>query len=245
MPRVNNTRMPGGVTNAAPYQTLADYGAPDPSFAYENFHDFNRYAAADWTETIVGTGGVTATAAAGGAVTLTTSAGATDAVYMQEVIASHKLVAGKDHFFKWKGNLPEVLNEAFYCGLIATSATPLTANDGLYFYKASGQAALALVSKIGGVATTLALPAVATLVAGAEFEVGFHVTAGGDVEAFFNPTTGLNVPATDGSAGVGYIGKMAQPGLTQVLLNPSMGLLNSTALAHSVVCDYIFAASHR
>lgn len=239
------TRMPKGVTNAAPWQTLAHFGAPDPTWVYKNFDEFNRYAAADWTVTVTGTGTVAATAFAGGAIALTNSAGIADAIYMQHPVATHQLIAGKDHFFKFRGQLSDVTNCVMQVGLIATSTTPLTAADGIYFLKATGQANLTLVSVIGGVSTSVALPSSEALVNATPFELGFHVTPQGDIEAFFNPTTGDNpINSANGDAR-GYVAKLIQPGITQALLNLSMGILNSTAAARSLTADYILGASNR
>lgn len=242
MPRSLTTRSPNGATNAAPWQTLADAGVEDPSWAYQNYHEFDRYAAGDWTETVTGTGTVAGVAAAGGAIALTNSAGIADAIYMQHPFASHQLVGGKDHFFKFKGQLSDVINTVFYCGLIATDTTPLANADSVMFLKATAQAALVLQATIGGVTTSVAIPN-STLVNATDFECGFHVTENGDIEAFFNPTTGPNTPAAGSVRGFSAV--LRQPGITQVLLNLSMGLLNSTAAVHSLTVDYILGVSHR
>lgn len=242
------TRSPGGATNAAPWQTLAQSGMEDPTWAHQDVDDFNNFAAGDYTATAVGTGAITQTPFDGGAILLSTSAGIADAVYAQRVVASHKLNAGKDAFFKFRGALSDVSASVFHCGLVATSATPMAAADGVYLLKATGQAALSLVSRVGGVSTTVALPTTALLVNATPFELGIHVDAQGNVEAFFNPTTGNNpISASAAAAGQsrGPVARLAAPGVTQVLLNPSFGLLNSAAAIKTLTVDYFVAAVSR
>lgn len=240
------TRTPSGLTNAAPWQTMGDAGIPDPSWALAYHNDFTTYAPADWTVTEVGGDTTQALAATeGGALLLTNTAGATDATYMQQVAAAFKLRTGKAAFFKFAGTLSEATNNTFYCGLIATSATPLSANDGLYIVKASGGKTLSLVSKVGGVSTTVAFPSSLTLADATAFELGIAVDAQSNVYAFFNPTTGNNPISTAAGAPRGYVAALYAPGLTQVLLSPSFGLLNASAAARTLSVDFITAVRER
>lgn len=240
------TRMPNGLTNAEAGETFGAAGTPDPTWSFQYANDFDNYVTTDFTTTVVGTGTVAGTDFEGGAILLTNTTGATDAIYMQRRNAQFKLVGGKDAFFKFSGQLSAVTNLAFYCGLIATSSTPLSANDGLFLHKASGAATLVLRHVIGGVVTDTALPAIETLVAGALFELGFHVDPAGNVEVFFNPGTGTAVlnPATAARGRVAVLNAPAG-GLTQVLLCPSFGILNSTGVANTLTADFIVAARNR
>lgn len=239
------TRMPQGLTNADSNETYGQAGVPDPTWAFQDFNDFGNYVTTDFATTVVGSGTVASTDFEGGAILLTTTAGIADAVYMQRRNAFFKLVLGKDTFFKFSGQLSDVTNCAFYCGLIATSSAPLSANDGLYLYKAAGAATMSLVSVVGGVQTTVALPAIETLVAATTFEIGFHVDYLGNVEAFFNPGTGLQVQNPQTGSSRGRVAALYAPGLSQVLLTPSFGLLNSTAAARTLTADYYAAARNR
>jgi hypothetical protein len=237
------TRTPNGLTNAAPWQTMADAGIPDPTWAHLDVEDFNSYAAGNWSLTAVGTSAVSLPAAEGGQALLSTSNGIADALYVQRAVASFKLTAGKDTFFKFKGKLSDVSASVFHCGLIITAAAPLAAADGVYVVKATGQAGLSLVSKVGGVATTVAFPASCLLVNATDFEIGIHIDPAGNVFGYFNPTTGSN-PRAAGSIN-GPCCKLAAPGVTQVLLNPSFGLLNSAAAIKTLSADYFVAATAR
>ena len=255
-PQSLTTAMPNGVTNAAAYQTMANAGIPDPSWAHVYHNDFDTYAAGDWTVTKVGTGTAALTAADGGQLLLTTTAGASDAVYNQLTVAGFKAVTGKDIFFKVKGQLSDVTNCVAYAGLIATTTTPLTLGDGIYIQKPTGAATMQLVCSIGGVATTTNFPASCTLTAATDFELGIHVDYLGNVEAFWNPTTGADWQQLDpmsSSAGAMPVRGRAvfvpnspiTSGLTTAILNPSFGILNSTAAARTMNVDYITAVRNR
>lgn len=252
MPFTNlSTRNPNGVNNCAPWQTMANAGHNDPTWSHQYSNDFDTYAPGDWGVTVIGTGTQALIPYDGGAILLSNSAGIADASYLQPAVASFQLLATKEVFFKFNGVLSDVLNGVFFAGLIAKSATPLAAADGLYILKPTGAAALQLVSVIGGVTTVVAFPAASIPVAGIAFEVGIHVDFQGNVEAFFNPTTGFN-PITPANAAAGQArGRVASaafpsaPALTQVLLAPSFGLLNSTAAVRTLTVDYVVAARNR
>jgi len=249
------TRIPNGVTNAAVYATMAAAGMPDPSWAHLYHNDFDTYLASDWTVTKVGAGTTALAAVDGGQLLITTTAGAADAVYNQLTTAGFKLQAGKDMFFKFSGVLADVSTEVFYAGMIATSATPLAAADGIWITKAAGTAALVLNIAIGGVLTTAPFPAAIALVAGVQFELGLHIDYLGNVEAFFNPGTGAdwaqlgpdsNNPTLNARGRQVFVPNASiTGGLTQALLNPSFGILNTSAAAHTLGVDYVTAVRNR
>ena len=255
-----STRTPSGSTNAAPWQTMANAGTQDPTWVHEYFNDFNTYLPSDWVVTLTGTGTSALTPYDGGALLSTTSAGIADANYYQLAAAGFKIgstlsgtgIQPKDTFFKYNGALSDVTNCIFYAGLVAESTTPLAATDGLYIFKNTGSSLLYLISKIGGVTTTVPFPAACVPTAGVAFEVGFHVDYLGNVEAFFNPTTGDN-PVGYAQAALGQsVGRVASllqsgasPVVTSVLLSPSFGMLNASAAARTLTTDYIVAERHR
>lgn len=239
------TRMPAGVTNAAAWQTMGNAGAPDPTYYHQYANDFDTYAAGDWTVSLVGTGTQALQAGYdGGGLALVTTAGAADADYMQLVQAGFKLVAGKEVFFKWAGQIQTDLNEFFYAGLIAKTATPLAGNpDGLFLRKSPG-GTVQLIGATGGVTTVLAdtgfTPTLAT-----DFEIGFHVDVQGNVEVFYNPTTGNNPISAAAGVPRGRVAAAYGPSLPASVLTPSFGLLNNSAVARTLITDYIVAARAR
>lgn len=240
------TQFPGGINNCATWQTMSEAGSPDPSFSQLWHDDFNNYNAGNFTLTLVGTGTQALTAAQGphGILLGTTSAGAADANYMQLPVASFQLTPGKHAFFKTELALSDATLCDAYAGLIATSATPLAAADGLFFFKASGAATWVLRTIIGGVTVDYPLPAGCVAANAVFLEVGFHVDQQGNVEAFFNPTTGVNLPAVGGIRGrVASIPN--SQALTQVLLAPSFGIRNGAAAIKTMAVDYLTVSVER
>lgn len=247
----NTTRMPNGVTNAAPWQTMAASGIPDPSWAHVYHNDFDTYAAGDWTVTSVGAGTQALTDFDGGALLVSNTGGAADANYMQLKNAGFKLVGGKAAFFKFAGQLSDILNDTFFCGLAQKGATTLASiTDGIFISKdTAGTGALKLNSKIGNVNTSVLFPASAALVAATNFELGIMVDYLGNVAAFFNPTTGANpISAAAVAAGTsvrGRVATLAAPSLTAVLLTPSFGLLNASAATRTLTLDFLTVVRER
>lgn len=245
------TRMPNGVTNAAPWQTMGASGAPDPTWSHLYGNDFDIYIPTHWTTVLVGTGTQVETDFDGGAVLITNSAGATDATYSQLKNAGFKFDTKKAHFFKFAGVLSAVMLDVFYCGMVQKGATTIaTITDGIYISKVAGSAALTLNVVKASMTVSAPFPALETLAAGTYFEVGFMVDYLGNVAGFFNPTTGSNpISAGAGASGVQPRGRqvsIANPPLpTTVLMTPGFGLTNTSAVANTLTIDFIVAADER
>lgn len=241
------TRIPNGVNNCDTYQAMAQSGIPDPSFSQLFMEDFNVWRPADWTTTLVGTGTSAALAGQGGLMQDVTTAGIADGNSHQLPAAGFQLIPGTHHFFKIRFSLDNATLSAFFAGLIATSTTPQTAADGLFFQKPAGAAQINLVHKIGGVVVTTPLPlATSPMPAGTMTELSFHVDNLGNVEVFYNPTTGVfTQPAIGAAKGrIALLPASSLPsGITQALLNPTFGLVNSTAVSRSMTTDYICVSS--
>jgi len=203
---------PNGVNNCDPYQTMAASGIPDPTFADVWVDDFNIYTAANYTVTVVGTGAATlvpsaVTYGAGGYEVLTTSAGATDAVYQQLASAPFLLNTSSNlglHqlFFKAKFVLSDATNCDFYCGLMAVSTTPLSGTvDGVYIQKLTTQTNFTLQIVSGGVVlASVPLPTPCVAANATLCELGIMVDWNQNVAAFWNPTTGNQPRANPASA---------------------------------------------
>lgn len=228
------TRMPNGVTNAAPWQTLANAGIPDPTWCHVYAQDFFTYNAGHFAVTVVGTGAVSQIAYDGGAVQLTTSGAINDAVYMQLNQPCMKLGIS-EAFFKFEGVLANATDEDFYAGLLDTDTSPLVPGNGVCLVKASGGNTFALQVDVGGVVTSYALPSVMAVTAGVAFELGLHIDSQGVVEVFFNPGSGLGPRPVNGS---GALFRVA-PTLPTALVGPSWGIRNSTAAAHTLTVDSV------
>ncbi len=232
-----NTNFPGGLTNAAPYQAMAEACTPDPSWSQLYHNEFNTFIATDFTTTLVGTGTTALSAESGGVLLSTTTAAAPDANYYQLPVAGFQISSGSQLFFKYRGKLDSLLSD-FYAGLIETSATPLASQNGLFFFKAAGAGTLVLRSIIAGVTVDTALPASQAIVANTWFEVSFYYDGTGNVAAFFTPTTGPTKPAA--GAAKGMVAKYSPAaGFTTAVLSPSFGFRNSTAVARTLRTDYL------
>ena len=239
------TNFSNGVTNAAPWQAMAESIIPDPSYSQLYHNEFNTFAATDLTTTLVGTGTTALVAESGGVLLATTTAGAADANYYQLPTASFAFTPGSAMYFKARFKVDNATLPNIYAGLIATSATPLAAVDGVWFLKAAASANVILRHRIGGVTTDVALPTVLTVNATGWFELSFYYDGKVSIAAFFSPSTGaVPRPVPSSTANPGYCAVMTLPtGFTTAILAPSFGILNSTAVARTVRWDYITASN--
>jgi len=255
------TRMPNGVTNAAPWQTMGAAGADDPTWNHLYHNDFDTYASGDWTTTVVGSGTAALTDFDGGALLLSTSAGASDSVGMQLKNATFQLDAGKATFVKFAGQLSD-LNATTFVGLVQKGATTLASvTDGILLSIAPTTGLITLRSRNASVETAVALPTASAVVAGTYFELGLMVDWQGNLAAFFNPTTGRNpISAANAAAGQArgrvaalYTDLTTNPsasqstGLTvsQVLLTPMVSITNGSAAIRTLTVDYLTVARER
>lgn len=240
----NSTAIPG-VTNSFPWQAMAEAGIPDPSFSQLYHEEFNVYRPGDFTVTNLSTGTQALSPEVGGVLRLLTAATGADSTYVQLPVAGFQLLAGAHHWFKARLNLSAGLAMDVYAGLIATGTTPIAAPvNGLFFFKAAGALTWVLRSVVAGVTIDLALPAFSVVADGVWSEVSFHVGSAGEVEAFFNPTTGGFTPVPVG----GSRGRVAVTPpttvVTQAVLSPSFGVRNSAAAqANALKIDYLTVSS--
>jgi hypothetical protein len=243
------TPHPNGFNNCKLEGTMASSGVPDPTYSHLFVDDFDTFLTGVWTNTIVGTGTASVLAGGdGGQLNVTTSAGATDSLFLQRPAATNKLNAGKQMFFKFAGILTDVTNEVFLAGMCNSSTTFAGITDGIYIQKPSGAAALNLVINVGGTAVTVPFPATAVPVASTYFEVGFMVDWLGNVAGYFNPLTGTQVilnAVSSPNAGRGRDCQSLTPPLTTAALAPTFGIQNSSAAAHTLYADYIVCSNER
>lgn len=242
----NVSRSPFGRTNTHALQTMGAYGADDPTWAHQYANDFDNYVATDWTVTVLNSTTRALTPGVGGRFLISNTTGAADLTYMQLATAGFAVNPCRDVFFKFKGQVDSAANTVFHAGMVIPSTNPVAATDGLFIHKPTGSGAIFLRSVIGGVTTSVAFPASSVILDGVDFEIGFHVTSSGDVEAFFNPTTGA--PSYQPVAGTTLPGRvltMMAPGLSTALLTPSFGILNSSAAVHTLNVDFVVVAQAR
>jgi len=223
------TRFPSGVTNVAKSASLGMFTAPDPSKNHVYFNDFDTYVAGDWTVTSAGT--ISAAAIAdvdGGAITLTTDAGANDNVFLDKKGESFLLALGKKAWFKCRFKADSATNSKIVIGLQITDTTPLAVTDGVYFYKAGGATAITLEVVKNSTSTSSAVG----VLADATFT---------ELAWYFNGVDGISFFQDGVQIGTSAITNMVD----DEELTVSIGFQNGSSASHVMTVDYVFAAKER
>lgn len=251
----NTTRMPGGLTNAAPWQTMGSAGLPDPSWAHVYHNDFDTYLASDWAFSNAGASSYALTQGDGGFLTITTdAAAANNGGAMQTAGKGFRIDQGRQAFFKFSGQISDATNAGLMCGFVAALAAPsVIPNDGVFFFKPTGTALpVVYCRRAGATLATITLPASCTLSSGVQFELGLLIDPSGNIAVFFNPTTGDNTQI-NASAGMprGYVAALRNTGSTvgnflpTANLAPSFGVFTNTTAIRTLSADYVTAVRER
>jgi hypothetical protein len=247
--------MPNGLTNAAEWQTMGKAGLLDPTWAHTYADDFDRYTAADWSLTGTGTPAAALIAGDGGIMQLSTTSGASDSIFFQKTPAAFSVptnvatAMGKQLFFKMAGKLAAI-DGAFYTGIadIGEGAEGSTV-DGILINKAAGVGTLTLDIFVASAKTSFAFPAACVIAANTYFEVGFRIDPLGNVEGFFNPTTGINpINASVAATSVqprGAVVLAPVPTLPTTNMAPVVGYVNGSANARNNQVDYLVVSKER
>lgn len=246
------TRMPNGVTNAAPRQTMGNAGFPDPTWAakiaLDYIHNGDLTALSE-----TGSAVVASAAGVGGNATITTGAAANVPGLASTAQAAFQLPAAGNTlgrmFFKWAGALDSLVGTLLVGFIGSTIASP----QGVYIQSAVTTGALSLVVKNGTGTTTVPFPANLALVAATQVELGIEIDGQGNCFAYFNPTTGEAPQNTDGSIANGPVAAAynqlngALTGLTLPTgaLLAAQGAIPTTAVARVLTVDYFVAAQQR
>lgn len=226
------SRSPNGLTNSTPDDLLKDFPIQwQLKKLISRGTDFDRYRAADWTGTVVGTGTVAQINEVGGVLRLATSAGATDAVYLDRVGECYQFIAGLKAWFRSRFRVSDATNTELVAGLQITGTTPMAVSDGVYFHKPSAGTRLYLVQVSAATGATTTKDTGVDLVASAYVDAGFAYDGVGNIDWEILGTTG-NIVAR---------GKEAA-NLPTVTLTESLGVLNAAAAIHDFDIDYVFAA---
>lgn len=223
------TRYPSGVTNVAKASDLGMFTAPDPTKNHVYFEDFDYYVAGDWTVNAVGSASAAAIADIdGGAITITTDAGATDSVYMNKLGESFQFATGKKMWFKTRLKVSNATSSIFVVGLQITDTSPLDVTDGVFFSKAGATTAITLEVEKNNTATSSAVGVCAD---DTFLTLGFYY---------------------DGVSGISYFLDSVQVGTSAVtnlpddeLLTISLAVKNTTTAARTLTVDYVLAAKQR
>ena len=97
-----STQFPGGVTNAAPHQTMSEAGTPDPSWSQLYHNEFNTFAASDFTLSGAGTqqAYLLTNSGIGGVLGLVSGPNNNDNAHLFQPVGSFQLTPNKHFFFK-------------------------------------------------------------------------------------------------------------------------------------------------
>lgn len=250
-------RVTSGVSVDSVNQPLGSIGVVNPFFYHTFSTDFDNVDSQQLTTTLLSTGTVAVNASFdGGAALFTTAATLNDTCAVQGKSASFALipqtstVAGKKTVFFCRVRLDDVSLGGFIAGLMPVTTTAFAPADGVYFTKATGAANnLSLVSRVGGVSTTLAIPTAAyTLVNATDIDLAFEVTTKGDIKAFVGTgLAGYQPQAGTGSTTPtrGPVALISAPTLTAVNLTPTLGLQAGSGVARTMNADFMLASRER
>lgn len=252
-------RYTAGFTQDAIYQPFGQIGVPNPFFYHLVSDDFDELDAAKYTTTALSSGTATSPSFDGGAVLLTTAATGSDTVAIQKKTATFlpipatSSVAGKKIVFLTRIRLSDVVACGFNIGLLNTTTTAFAPTDGFYFLKVAGSAVVSLVSRVAGVSTTVAVPA-----------TSFTLTNNVDTDlAIYYDGKGAGIGTLYGTIGPSQVGYAPQSGtgatppvrapsvgfqpatVPAVLLNPTISLMTSTAVANTLTADLMAAGRER
>lgn len=225
-------RYPGGVTNAPVRSALANMGQLDPTKFHTFFDDFDRYTAANWTVTNVGTPTVALAAGDGGILSITNGASDDNSSFHQNTVASFLLTAGKKTFFKARFKMSDATQSDFQLGLVVTDTTPFDATDGIYFMKDDGDAQLDFYCRKNATTGSTSQNNIYTIVNDTYLTIGFVYNGKDQVSAFVNDREVYTLDATSTY-------------LPDTTLAVSFGAQNGEAVAKILSLDYIFAAQER
>jgi hypothetical protein len=227
------SRFPNGLNPLAESADMSDWVFQlDPARSHLYFNDFDVYAAGDWTVTTVGAASAAALAAGdGGWLALTTDTGGTDAVSLQSKVANYNLATNKDFVVKARFKLSDATDSGIVIGLATVDTTPVASlpTNGMFFYKASGAAALTAQMRSSGTATSLS---VATMANDTFVTVAFVYIASLGIWAVY-----LNDAYVAQSSTVSNFSTAA--------LAITIGLLNGAAAAKTLTLDYVLTAKQR
>ena len=240
-------RTPAGFTQAAPYQPLNGIGIPDPFFYASAHDDFLPYTAGNYTVTAA-SGSVAQNTAngTGGRILLTTGATIGNFAEIQGV-AGFNYTVGKRLAFLTRVQLADIVNSAMIVGLVEATATPFTAiTDGIYFTKASAGSTLELIAVAGS--TVLGTASITgAFTAAQDIDLGFYVDSQGNIRGFYgNNLEGFkNQNQAILGPNISILNTSLSGALSTANLAATVAVSASTAVAQTMVSDFLFAAQER
>jgi len=229
------TRFLGGQTNVSPNDIFNSLREEDPSIYIRLQEEFTAFTAADWSTGGVGTPTRAAQAGFGGLIRLGGSAASGDNSWLQTLNPNYQVQAPttiRKMFFSTIVTPDDATNIAFVAGFqIPVAANNfLTPVNGIYFRKSAAAATLELVSRAASVETTSgAIPGV----------VLANATAV-KLQIFYDGITDIW-----GAVNGAVVARITPAALPTVLMAPTLGEQNGTAVTRTLDVDNIFAFQER
>lgn len=223
------TRFPDGVNNAFLPSVFENMGQLDPSKFHNFFEDFDRYSAADWIITNVGTPSQVLLDGDGGLLLVQNSAADDDSSFLAKKGESFLFETGKALFFKARLSVSSSLESDFVMGLQIIDPTPLSTTDGVFFRKDDNDMELDFVVVKNSISTDTKKIFIIpdnTLVS-----MGFFYNGKDKIDYFVNDVFLGSVPVDN------------LPDDEELTI--SFGLQNGSGSVRSMVVDYIQVAKER
>lgn len=246
-------RNTSGWSSDPPYGPLADSGMSNPFFYHQFSDDFDNALGVAGLYTVSNAGaGTIAHAAGDGGLALFTTAGANGNFESIQLPAASFVLpqgagAGKKFFYLTRLQMSDIAAATFIAGVIATNATPFAAiNDGVYFKGAAS--AINLISVVGGVATTTAMPLNGAYVNATNIDLGFYIDRQGNLNGFLSPNmvgwqpqsgTGSNLPTR------GRVVSVSGLTFTALNMNLTLALQTNAAAVKTMTADFHLAQKER
>lgn len=262
-PSVVPVRNTSGATSDYPFGPLADSGYGNPFFYHCFADDFDNSLGATGLWTLSGTGTAVNTPGDGGLALLSTTAVASAFESIQLPAAGFVLpqgaLAGKKAFFLTRLQLSDINASAFIAGLCNITGTPFTAiADGVYFQKSSGGTVLNIISAIGSVLTTTAIPlaAYSSFFANASFlDMGWYIDRLGNLNVFVGQQL-VGYTSMSGTGGVNAAGVTVLPvpgrclqvtglSLSTANLAPTLAVQDGATAIKTLTVDFVTAMKER
>lgn len=209
----------------------------NPVFAFDQtayhiyYNEFDRFAAADFTVTLVGTTPTNALTSIDGAALLMTMAATDDSSSSLQIPANGFLFdPAKRLFFKARFRISDAVQSDFVLGLQVLDTTPLAVTDGIWFQKDDGDALLDLHVAKSSAQTDVV--GIATVVTNTFMTIAYYYDPG-DASIKYYVDDAL-------------VGEAAVTNAPNVqALTVSFSMQNGEAVAKTMTLDYIFAAKER
>lgn len=246
-------RSPAGWTPDWPFGPLADSGMGNPAYYHQFFDDFDNAlgVAGLYTVSAAGAGTIAHSAGDGGLALFTTAGASGNFESIQLPAASFALpqgaLAGKKLFYLVRLQLSDIALSTFIAGLCNTTATPFAGiADGVYF--TGSASAINIVSAVGSVLTTTAVPLNGNYVNATSLDLAFYIDRLGNLNAFLSSNMVGYQPQSGTGAKTPTRGRVLQvPNLTltAVNLNVTLAVQTNAAAVKTMTADFHMAQKER